>query len=58
VAEAVLVKHESGIITLNTALDKKIENIITPVGSGLHSYIQDKNVILTHSNTITANDSP
>lgn len=58
IAEAVLVNEQNGIITLKTALDKKIENIITPAGSGLKSYVQDKNVILTHSNTITANNSP
>ena len=58
VAEAVLVKNNGNIITLNNALEKKLESIITPAGSGLSSYIQDKSVIVTHSNTITANDSP
>lgn len=57
-AEAVLVKDNGAVITLNDLLDKKIENIITPVGSGLNSYKQDKNTIITHSNLITANESP
>lgn len=58
IAEAVLVNEKTGIITLNTALDRKIEKIITPDDSGLICSVEDKNVIITHSNTITANNSP
>lgn len=62
-AEAVLVKDtlpDGGVqvITLDTMLDKKVEQIITPAQSGLSSFRQGKNVILTHSNSITANESP
>lgn len=58
VAEAVLVKDSSQILTLDKVLDKKIENITTPVGSGLSSYKQGKSIILTHSNIIDANSLP
>lgn len=57
-AEAVLVKDQEEIITLDRVLNKKIENIITPAGSGLQAIKQNKNVILVHSNSIQANDSP
>lgn len=57
-AEAVLVKDNQVVITLADLLEKKIENIITPAGSGLNSYKQEKNVIITHSNSIPANETP
>lgn len=57
-AEAVLVKDGKEVITLDNMLEKKVEQIITPAGSGLVAYKQDKNVIITHSNSITANESP
>ena len=53
--EAVLVQEDKKVITLKDALNKKIEHIITPVGSGLKALQQDKNVIITHTNTITPN---
>ncbi len=54
-AEAVLVKDSNQILTLDKLLEKKIESIITPAGSGLNSFSQGKSIILTHSNTITPN---
>ena len=57
-AEAVLVKDQTEVLTLDKVLDKKLENIITPAGSGLQAIKQDKNVVLIHSNSIQANDSP
>lgn len=56
-AEAVLVKDGEEVITLDNMLEKKIEQVITPAGSGLSAYKQGKNIILTHSNSITANES-
>lgn len=53
--EAILVNDKEQVITLDKVLDKKIENIITPVGSGLQSFKQEQNVIITHSNSIEAN---
>lgn len=57
-AEAVLVKDGEEVITLDNMLGRKIEQVITPAGSGLSAYKQGKNIILTHSNSITANESP
>lgn len=57
-AEAVLVKDGEEIITLDNMLERKVEQVITPAGSGLSAYRQGKNVILTHSNSITANEFP
>ena len=57
-AEAVLVNDNGKIITLDSVLKNKIEQIVTPVNSGLNAYKQGQNVILTHSNSITANESP
>lgn len=61
-AEAVLVKNtENGVekvITLDNMLERKIEQIITPAGSGLQAFKQGSNIILAHSNSITANESP
>lgn len=58
VAEAVLVKDGEEISRLDTVLEKKIEAIVTPAGSGLSAYPQGKSVTITHSNTITATESP
>lgn len=58
VAEAVLVKDGEEISRLDTVLEKKIEAIVTPAGSGVFAYPQGKSVIITHSNTITATESP
>lgn len=55
-AEAVLVNDTDGVITLDKVLNKKIENIVTPAGSGLQAFKQDKNIELTHSNSIEANE--
>lgn len=55
-AEAVLVNDTDGVITLDKVLNKKIENIVTPAGSGLQAFKQDKNIVLTHSNSIEANE--
>ena len=61
-AEAVLVKNtENGVekvITLDNMLERKIEQIITPAGSGLQAFKQGSNIILAHSNSVTANESP
>ena len=51
-AEAVMVKHGSGVIRLDDALKRKIEEVVTPVGSGLTSYTVDNGVVVTHSNNI------
>ena len=57
-AEAVLVKDGGEVITLDNILKRKIEQIITPAGSGLQAFKQGSNIILAHSNSITANESP
>lgn len=57
-SEAVIVKSGEEITTLDKVLIKKIENIVTPAGSGLQSYKQEQNVILTHTNSIEANQYP
>lgn len=58
-SEAVLVKKDSTVITLDKALAYKLESVETPVGSGLNAYRQGTTVILTHSNqTIVSNNSP
>lgn len=51
-AEAVLVKHNSQILTLNKVLDKKIEQVITPAGSGLTYIANGPQIIINHSNSI------
>lgn len=53
--EAILVNDKEQVITLDKVLNKKIENIITPAGSGLQSFKQEQNVIITHSNSIEDN---
>ena len=57
VAEAVLVKNNDNVITLNTALSYKQDNIITPVSSGLKIIPQNNSVILTHTNSVEATDT-
>ena len=57
VSEAVLTKDSNdNVTTLDKVLDKKIENIITPLNSGLQAIPQGTNVVLMHSNKIVAND--
>lgn len=56
VAEAVLIKNNDNVITLDQALKQKQNTIITPAGSGLIQHQQNNSVILTHSNNITATD--
>lgn len=52
VSEAVLVKNTTGVKHLDEVLKMKIEEVITPVGSGLTSQRIDNGVIITHSNNI------
>ena len=52
VSEAVLVKNATGVKHLDEVLKMKIEEVITPVGSGLTSQIIDNGVIIYHSNNI------
>ena len=52
VSEAVLVKNATGVKHLDEVLKMKIEEVITPVGSGLTSQIVDNGVIIYHSNNI------
>ena len=52
VSEAVLVKTATGVKHLDEVLKMKIEEVITPVGSGLTSQIVDNGVIIYHSNNI------
>lgn len=51
-AEAVMVKHITGVRKLNEVLKMKIEEVITPVDSGLTSYKVDNGVVISHSNSI------
>ena len=51
-AEAVMVHHVSGVRRLDQVLKMKIEEVVTPVGSGLTSYPVDNGVVVTHSNNI------
>lgn len=51
-AEAVMVKHTTGVRKLNEVLKMKIEEVVTPVGSGLTSYKVDSGVVISHSNSI------
>lgn len=57
-AEAVLIKDEKEIITLDNMLERKLERIITPANSGLNSFQEGASIILTHSNSIEANEAP
>lgn len=51
-AEAVMVKHVTGTRRLDEVLRTKIEEVVTPVGSGLTSYPIDGGVVVSHSNSI------
>ena len=51
-AEAVMVKHTTGVRRLDEVLKVKIEEVVTPVGSGLTSYNSDGRVLIAHSNII------
>ena len=51
-AEAVMVKHVTGVRRLDEVLRMKIEEVVTPVGSGLTSYPVDNGVVIAHSNSI------
>ena len=52
VSEAVLVKNATGVKRLDEVLKMKIEEVITPVGSGLTSQRIDNGVMIYHSNNI------
>ena len=52
VSEAVLVKTATGVKHLDDVLKMKIEEVVTPVGSGLTSQRIDNRVIIYHSNNI------
>ena len=52
VSEAVIVKNATGVKHLDEVLKMKIEEVITPVGSGLTSQIIDNGVMIYHSNNI------
>lgn len=51
-AEAVTVNHITGVRRLDEVLKFKIEEVVTPAGSGLSSYKLDNGVVITHSNNI------
>ena len=57
VAEAVLVNGDQ-VTTLDKVLPKKIEQIITPDNSGLTTYKQGTQVVVTHTNKIIPNEAP
>ena len=52
VSEAVIVKNATGVKHLDEVLKMKIEEVITPVSSGLTSQRIDNGVIIAHSNNI------
>ena len=59
ISEAVLVKNsKKEVITLNEVLDTKIENIITPPGSGLQNTKQGTSIFLTQVDIIEPNKMP
>lgn len=47
-----MVKHTTGVRRLDEVLKVKIEEVVTPVGSGLTSYNSDGRVLIAHSNII------
>ena len=51
-AEAVMVKHTTGVRKLNEVLKMKIEEVVTPVGSGLTSYKVDSGVVISLARSI------
>lgn len=58
-AEAILVKRGSNIITLDQALQLKIESVEAPADSGLTTSRTGQQVIVRHSNpTIQSNSAP
>ena len=57
VAEAVLIKNGQ-VTTLDKILPRKIEQIITPEGSGLVSSREGVSIMINHANKITPNDIP
>lgn len=57
-AEAVLVKRGDIVIRLDEALSLKSGHIITPISSGLQSFQQNDNVVITHSNNVEAVEQP
>lgn len=54
-AEAVMVHHTAGVKRLDEVLKFKIEEIVTPVGSGLTSSRSNQGVTITHSNIVLPN---
>lgn len=51
-AEAVMVNHVTGVRRLDEVLKYKVEEVVTPVGSGLSSYRLNNGVVIAHSNSI------
>lgn len=51
-AEAVMVNHTTGVKRLDEVLKFKIEEVVTPAGSGLTSYRLNGGVVVAHSNSI------
>ena len=47
-----MVNHTTGVKRLDDVLKFKIEEVVTPVGSGLTSYRLNDGVVITHSNNI------
>jgi hypothetical protein len=47
-----MVNHVTGVKRLDEVLNYKIEEVVTPVGSGLSSYRLDNGVVIAHSNSI------
>jgi hypothetical protein len=47
-----MVKHVTGVRRLDEVLKMKIEEVVTPAGSGLTSYPIDGGVVVSHSNSI------
>jgi hypothetical protein len=47
-----MVNHVTGVKRLDEVLKFKIEEIVTPVGSGLSSYRLNDGVVIAHSNSI------
>lgn len=58
VSEAVLVNEGGAVITLDKVLKRKIEDIITPAGSGLNAIPSGTTVTIVHTNSIEATSNP
>lgn len=56
-AEAVLVKDQSVVVPLTRVLEKKVEVVTAPEGSGLKVKQVSKTVEITHANDIQANET-